>query len=77
MDIHRAEKLAQDYVLEHRNWDKKFLLVGLAGRILNCTWLDPYFGMFQIDGQEGFVMTKQIPEGVSVLMSDPAESADD
>ncbi|MFA9263179.1 MAG: hypothetical protein ACEQSB_07640, partial [Undibacterium sp.] len=63
MDIHRAEKLAQDYVLEHRDWDKRFLLIGPGG-IVSCTWLDPYFGMFQIDGSEGFVMTKQIPASV-------------
>lgn len=74
MDIYRAEKLAQDYVVNHPGWDKKFLLIAPAG-IIPCTWLDPYFGFFTFDGKDdGFVRTKDIPASVEVVMPDPAES---
>lgn len=66
MDIYRAERLAQDMAV-NRDWDKSFLLVGPNGPV-ECEWLDPYFGMFQIKGEEGFVMTKQIPAGIEVIM---------
>lgn len=57
-----AEKEAQDLIL---NSDKgmhvvkvRFNLVFIDDkkglRIIPCTWLDPYFGLFQIDGVEGF-----------------------
>lgn len=71
MDIYRAEKIAQDKMLNATGgeWDKSFVLVGPTG-VLECEWLDPYFGMFQVKGQEGFVMTKSIPASVSVIMAD-------
>jgi hypothetical protein len=28
--------------------------------IVPCTWLDPYFGFFQVDGVEGFTRMKEI-----------------
>lgn len=75
MDIYRAEKIAQDRMLEASggDWDKKFVILGLGG-ILNCEWLDPYFGMFTIAGRDGFLMSKQIPAGCEVLM--PEADAD-
>lgn len=67
MDIYRAERLAQDRAVHGGDWDKSFVLVGPRG-LVECEWLDPHFGFFQIKGQEGFVMTKQIPEGLEVIM---------
>ncbi len=69
MDIYRAERLAQDMAVD-RDWDKSFLLVGPKGTI-ECEWLDPHFGMFQFKGQEGFVMTKQVPADLDVIMPIP------
>ncbi len=72
MDIYRAEKIAQDRMAESRgDWDKKFTLIGPRG-ILNCEWLDPYFGFFTIEGHEGFLRTKDIPANVECVM--PEES---
>lgn len=66
MDIYRAERIAQDRAV-NPNWNKSFVLVGPTGMI-ECEWLDPYFGMFLFKGQDGFVMTKQIPASVDVIM---------
>jgi hypothetical protein len=70
MDIYRAERLAQDRSAKDRNWDKSFKIVGPNGEI-ECEWLDPYFGMFQFKGKEGFVMTKQVPADLDVIMPEP------
>ena len=74
MDIYRAEKLAKDYTLEYPAWDKKFFLIGPAG-MKQCEWLDPYFGIFKVDGADGFMMSKQVPPGVDVLMPTPGAEA--
>lgn len=74
MDIHRAEKIAQDRSL-NASWDKSFLLVGTKG-VIECEWLDPYFGIFQMKGSDGFVMTKQIPASVEVIMPDEHSHTD-
>jgi hypothetical protein len=74
MDIYRAERLAQDMAVHGGDWDKSFVLLGPRGAI-ECEWLDPYFGLFQIKGQEGFVMTKQIPAHLDIIMPAP-ESTD-
>jgi hypothetical protein len=68
MDIYRAERLAQDRSIDP-NWDKSFHLLGPAGMI-ECEWLDPYFGIFKMKGGDGFVMTKQIPEYFEIVMPD-------
>jgi DNA-binding ferritin-like protein (Dps family) len=75
MNIYRAEKLAQDYALKFPEWDKKFFLVGPAG-IKQCVWLDPYFGMFAVNGIDGFLMSGQVPPGVEALMPAPNGEAD-
>lgn len=68
MDIFRAERLAQDRMSnEGQNWNKSFKLVGPNGEI-ECEWLDPYFGLFQMKGSDGFIMTKQIPSDLDVVM---------
>jgi len=67
MDIYRAERLAQDRMTASNDWDKSFTLVGPRG-VVSCEWLDPFFGLFQIKGSDGFMMTKQIPSSVEVLM---------
>ena len=69
MDIYRACEIAKDRMLENPEWDKKFILMGPAGAKV-CEWLDPYFGMFTFEGGNGFVMIKQIPEGLEVIMPD-------
>lgn len=74
MDIYCAEKIAQDRMSNASGgeWDKKFCLVGNGGA-LSCEWLDPFLGMFTIEGKEGFLMTKHVPADVDVLM--PEENA--
>jgi len=72
MDIYRAERLAQDRSLDPK-WNKSFMLIGPAKEV-ECEWLDPYFGLFQIKGEKGFMMTKQIPEYFEVVM--PEESSE-
>lgn len=54
VSILQCEKIAKD-----RGFDSMtFEIVGPTGR-LSCKWLDAYMGLFQIVGEEGFLMTKQ------------------
>ncbi|SCB51772.1 hypothetical protein GA0061099_102145 [Bradyrhizobium yuanmingense] len=79
MDIYRAERAAQDMMARDPKWDKKFILIGPGG-LINCEWIDPYFGIFSIEGKEGFAMSKQVPSNVEVIMPQPdsqGETADD
>lgn len=78
MDIFRAERIAQGRMSQAHSdeWDKKFTLVGPTGS-LRCEWLDPYFGMFTIEGHEGFVRTKDVPPYVECEMSEDAEHTAD
>jgi hypothetical protein len=69
MDIYRAERLAQDMAVHGGDWNKSFVIAGPSG-LIECEWLDPHFGIFQMKGHEGFVMTKQIPEGLEIIMPD-------
>jgi hypothetical protein len=71
IDIHRAEKIAQDRAAASMEWDKSFTLVGPMGAVA-CEWLDPYFGFFTAEGQEGFMMTRSVPSNVKVLMAEDA-----
>lgn len=71
MDIFRAEKIAQNKMAEAKddNWDKQFFLLGKE-KIITCKWLDPYMGIFQIEGEIGFARTEDVPAGVECLMSE-------
>lgn len=40
----------------------KFKFTNLKGEVKNCQWLDAYFGMFMIEGNEGFITTRQWKE---------------
>jgi hypothetical protein len=79
MDIYRAERLAQDMAVHGEDWNKSFVISGPNGTI-ECEWLDPHFGLFKFKGKEGFVMTKQIPADLDIIMPDsrtPQESTDE
>jgi hypothetical protein len=71
MDIYRAEKVAQDRMLKAINgqWDKSFVLASKYG-IKECEWIDPYLGAFKIKGDDGFMLTSDIPAGIEILMAD-------
>jgi hypothetical protein len=73
MDIYRAQKIAEDRTIDP-NWNKSFVLVGPRG-IIECEWLDPYFGIFQFKGKDGFVMVKQIPADIDVVMPEQEDAA--
>ena len=54
LTINQCESLAQD-LGEGATFD----LCGPKGK-KPCKWLDAYMGLFQIEGEEGFMMTSQI-----------------
>lgn len=54
MTIHQCQELAKDIGFDKATFD----LCGPKGK-LKAKWLDAYFGMFQIEGSDGFVMVKQ------------------
>jgi len=37
----------------------EFEFINLKGEKVKCKWLDAYFGMFEIEGSEGFITVKQ------------------
>ena len=64
MNIYQAERLAQE-----NNSAKEFIASFPAGPT-RCKWLDPYMGLFTIEGHEGFVMVSDIDDafpGLSVI----------
>lgn len=59
---------AEEYAKDNDEFSNgRFVIEAPAGEI-HCTWLDAYFGLFRIDGQEGFVsvrdMRKVLPDAV-------------
>lgn len=60
MDIYRMEREAQGRMSKDEPMD--FVIVGPLGKQLKAKWLDPYFGFLQIDGEKGFVTSKQLAE---------------
>ncbi len=40
----------------------EFTFDNLSGETKKCKWLDAYFGMFKIEGSEGFITVKQWKE---------------
>lgn len=64
-----AENLAME-LYGKKNARIEFLLIGTQiPRPVECVWLDPSFGMFQVKGHEdkGFMMVKSLPEGSVIL----------
>jgi hypothetical protein len=54
MNINQCQRLAEKIGFDKATFD----LCGPKGK-LKAKWLDAYMGIFQIAGQEGFVMTRQ------------------
>lgn len=66
MDIYRAQKVAEDRMLDvpvGGEWKKKFVLRGPRGS-KNCEWLDPYLGLFTVEGSKGFLKVGDIPQDI-------------
>lgn len=40
----------------------EFEFTNLSGEVKKCKWLDAYFGFFLIEGNDGFITTKQWKE---------------
>ena len=62
LTIHQCEALAKDLsVVSSGGRENRvcFDLCGPKGK-LPAHWLDPYMGLFQIDGEDGFMMTQQV-----------------
>jgi hypothetical protein len=49
----------EEYAKEHGFDSVKFTANFPVGQ-KQCEWLDAYFGMFKVDGIEGFLMTRSI-----------------
>jgi hypothetical protein len=54
MNINQCERLAKEVGFDKATFD----LCGPKGRV-KAKWLDAHMGIFQIEGSEGFVMTRQ------------------
>ncbi len=72
MDIYRAEKIAQDRMAEATgdDWNKNFVAFLPNGCMISCKWLDPYFGLFQIDGMDGAATSRSLPPETDVIIGD-------
>ncbi len=56
MKIDELMAYAQDKCLDAGEEVVKFKFTNLKGEEIKCKWLDSFLGLFQIEGQEGFVM---------------------
>ena len=64
-----AERLSAD-IFGLANKQIRFLLIGgQIKRPVECVWLEPCFGMFQVVGHEdkGFMMISDLPKGTIIL----------
>lgn len=55
MTIIQCEAIAKDIGFDCATFD----LCGPKGR-MKAKWLDAYMGMFEIEGQAGFILTRQV-----------------
>jgi hypothetical protein len=55
VSLHQCEELAKKLGFDSLRFD----LVGPKGR-KHCRWLDAYFGLFQIDGEDTAICTNQL-----------------
>lgn len=68
----------ENYAKDHGFNSVKFMLF-CNGRIIMCTWLDAYFGLFQIDSEQDntFISTRQLkeadPEAKCMIVNDGKE----
>lgn len=51
MKIRELEEYAQNNGFD----SLEFTFVNLLGEVTNCKWLDAYFGLFTVEGSEGFI----------------------
>lgn len=56
--LDEAERLAQEIKMENPDATVRFDLCGPAGRKA-AEWLDPYYGLFTVEGADGFLMVSQ------------------
>ena len=61
MSLHQCQELAQKIGFDSATFD----LCGPLGS-MKAKWLDAYFGLFQIEGEEGFISTTQITFNPSI-----------
>lgn len=55
MNLYQCQQYA-----EREGFDSVKFLANFPVGTRVCTWLDAYFGMFQIEGMDGFVMVRDI-----------------
>ena len=56
---YRCRNFTQDLMVENCDNDIVFDLCGPSG-VKKCKWLDPYMGLFQVDGSSSFMMVSDI-----------------
>lgn len=72
MNIYRAQKEAENLMLENRDKELRFLML-LENKPIFCVWLDPYMGLFRVFDKngilsEGFINVDKLPlEGIDVV----------
>jgi len=66
MNLYQCENKAKEVGYD----SMEFMALFPAGP-KKCKWLDAYMGLFQIDGIEGFVTTKQIDKQIPDLVCVP------
>lgn len=64
----KQQKIAQKMKLEGREKKIHFTLCTPIN-VVECVWLDPHLGFFQIVGREdrGFLSVKDLPEGTLII----------
>jgi hypothetical protein len=66
MDVYRAQKEAEDLMIEYRDAEIRFMM-NINDIPIFCAWLDPYMGLFRVVGNDGklsdgFMSINDLPE---------------
>lgn len=67
MNLYQCEKYA-----ESNGFDSLEFIAHFPAGPKKCKWLDAYFGMFEIEGIDGFVMTKDVDKMYPSLVCEVA-----
>ena len=68
MNLYQCQKHA-----ESNGFDSLEFIAHFPAGAKKCKWLDAYFGMFEVEGMDGFVMTKDIDKMFPSLVCEVAE----
>jgi hypothetical protein len=71
MNLYQVERNSQDMAVDLKPGNTVGFQAKLPTGPVVLLWLDPFMGMLQIPGRDGFFMTRQLDEAYPTLECDP------